>query len=91
MYHSVYETYKLVKTYYDPDFYYHQATARAYAEIMRNLAESVVLPLNCLDYANKIDDFFKSLRDGDTGQKMINDGGLSFGELCLLPFIFQLN
>ncbi|KAJ8047826.1 Glutamate carboxypeptidase 2 [Holothuria leucospilota] len=81
MYHSVYETYKLVKTYYDPDFYYHQAAARAYAEIMRNLAESIVLPLNCLDYANKIDDFFKSLRDGDTGQKMINDGGLSFDHM----------
>lgn len=81
MYHSVYETYKLVKTYYDPDFYYHQAAARAYAEIMRNLAESIVLPLNCLDYANKIDDFFKSLRDGDTGQKMIHDGGLSFDHM----------
>lgn len=81
MYHSVYETYKLVKTYYDPDFYYHQTAARAYAEIMRNLAESIVLPLNCLDYANKIDDFFKSLRDGDTGQKMIHDGGLSFDHM----------
>ncbi|PIK45156.1 hypothetical protein BSL78_17973, partial [Apostichopus japonicus] len=78
MYHSVYETYELVKQFYDPDFYFHQAASRVLAEILRDLAESKILPLSCVDYAKKIKGFYQELRDGETGQKMINEGGLSF-------------
>lgn len=79
MYHSVYETYELVKNFYDPDFYYHQASSRLFAEMLRDLADSKIIPLNCAVYADRIGDFFTALKEGETGQKMVNDGDLSFG------------
>ncbi|XP_071816862.1 putative N-acetylated-alpha-linked acidic dipeptidase [Apostichopus japonicus] len=78
MYHSVYETYELVKNFYDPDFYYHQASSRLFAEMLRDLADSKIIPLNCAVYADRIGDFFTALKEGETGQKMVNDGDLSF-------------
>ncbi|KAJ8047818.1 Glutamate carboxypeptidase 2 [Holothuria leucospilota] len=80
MYHSVYETYPLVKQYYDPEFFYHQASARVFAEIMRDLSDSRIIPLSCSDYARRIKFFLDALKTGETGQKMIAYG-LSFDHL----------
>lgn len=73
MYHSVYETYELVKKYYDPDFKYHQASSRLFAEMLRDLSDSKIIPLSCVDYAERIEDFFIALRDGETGERMRNE------------------
>ncbi|XP_038076194.1 N-acetylated-alpha-linked acidic dipeptidase 2-like isoform X2 [Patiria miniata] len=54
VYHSVYETFYYMKTFLDYDFLRHQAVARLWAEVARDLAESVILPFDCTDYVTKI-------------------------------------
>ncbi|XP_071801954.1 N-acetylated-alpha-linked acidic dipeptidase 2-like [Asterias amurensis] len=54
VYHSVYETFYYMKTFLDYGFLRHQAVARLWAEVARDLSESAILPFNCKDYASKI-------------------------------------
>ncbi|XP_070565284.1 putative N-acetylated-alpha-linked acidic dipeptidase [Ptychodera flava] len=56
MYHSVYETFHMVSTYYDPEFKIHATMARVWAEMVRNFADSLVVPMDCRDYAQRIAD-----------------------------------
>ncbi|XP_003468650.1 glutamate carboxypeptidase 2 isoform X2 [Cavia porcellus] len=51
LYHSVYETYELVEKFYDPTFKYHLTVAQVRGGMVFELANSVVLPFNCQDYA----------------------------------------
>ncbi|XP_049570042.1 glutamate carboxypeptidase 2 isoform X3 [Orcinus orca] len=51
LYHSVYETYELVEKFYDPAFKYHLAVAQVRGGIVFELANSIVLPFDCRDYA----------------------------------------
>ena len=81
MYHSVYETFDLVANHYDPEFKYMLAVGQVMGEVMRQLADSVVLPMDVVDYAADVDMFFVELRDGDIGSRM-EEEGLSFGN-CL--------
>ncbi|XP_008590502.1 PREDICTED: putative N-acetylated-alpha-linked acidic dipeptidase [Galeopterus variegatus] len=51
LYHSVYETYELVEKFYDPTFKYHLTVAQVRGGMVFELANSVVLPFDCRDYA----------------------------------------
>ncbi|XP_041502272.1 putative N-acetylated-alpha-linked acidic dipeptidase isoform X2 [Microtus oregoni] len=51
LYHSVYETYELVENFYDPAFKYHLAVAQVRGGMAFELANSLVLPFDCQDYA----------------------------------------
>ncbi|KAM5316956.1 glutamate carboxypeptidase 2 isoform 3-T4 [Glossophaga mutica] len=51
LYHSVYETYELVEKFYDPTFKYHHAVAQVRGGMVFELANSIVLPFDCQDYA----------------------------------------
>uniref|UniRef100_A0A8C6C5H9 Aminopeptidase NAALADL1 n=1 Tax=Monodon monoceros TaxID=40151 RepID=A0A8C6C5H9_MONMO len=51
LYHSVYETYELVEKFYDPAFKYHLAVAQVRGGLVFELANSIVLPFDCRDYA----------------------------------------
>lgn len=51
MYHSVYETYELVEKFYDPTFKYHLTVAQVRGGMVFELANSIVLPFDCRDYA----------------------------------------
>lgn len=51
MYHSVSETYELVEKFYDPTFKYHLAVAQVRGGMVFELANSIVLPFDCRDYA----------------------------------------
>ncbi|XP_015416834.1 PREDICTED: putative N-acetylated-alpha-linked acidic dipeptidase isoform X3 [Myotis davidii] len=51
LYHSVYETYELVEKFYDPTFKYHHAVAQVRGGMVFELANSIVLPFDCRDYA----------------------------------------
>uniref|UniRef100_A0A3Q2H7P5 glutamate carboxypeptidase II n=1 Tax=Equus caballus TaxID=9796 RepID=A0A3Q2H7P5_HORSE len=51
LYHSVYETYELVEKFYDPTFKYHLAVAQVRGGMVLELANSIVLPFDCRDYA----------------------------------------
>ena len=82
MYHSVYETFDLVEKYYDPTFKFMLAIGQLMGEIMRRLADEVIIPMDVADYAKAVDGFFVELRDGDIGTRMIEEG-LSFGNFLL--------
>ncbi|XP_040819991.1 putative N-acetylated-alpha-linked acidic dipeptidase isoform X1 [Ochotona curzoniae] len=51
LYHSVYETYELVEKFYDPTFKYHATVAQVRGGLVFELANSLVLPFDCRDYA----------------------------------------
>ncbi|XP_033638801.1 putative N-acetylated-alpha-linked acidic dipeptidase isoform X1 [Asterias rubens] len=80
MYHSVYETFKLVDRYYDPGFKYHRAMTQLVAEIARNLAESIVLPMDVALYAEYVKEYYENLREGSYGQRLIQEG-ISFNDM----------
>ncbi|XP_041467594.1 putative N-acetylated-alpha-linked acidic dipeptidase [Lytechinus variegatus] len=54
LYHSVYETFYIVKKFFDYNFWRHQSIARFMLEFSRNLADSVILPFGVRDYATKL-------------------------------------
>nr|XP_039260069.1 putative N-acetylated-alpha-linked acidic dipeptidase [Styela clava] len=54
VYHSVYETFDLVKDIVDPDFRITKSVAQLTAEIAWRLIDNPVLPLNCVDYAARL-------------------------------------
>nr|XP_039266344.1 putative N-acetylated-alpha-linked acidic dipeptidase [Styela clava] len=54
VYHTVYETFDYMKAFIDPDFLFHQATARVGAEIARRLADSPLLPFKAVDYVTRM-------------------------------------
>ncbi|PIK40106.1 hypothetical protein BSL78_23044, partial [Apostichopus japonicus] len=51
LYHTVYETFHMVKNLVDPEFIYHRAFGQFYGYLLLILSNSKVLPLNCRDYA----------------------------------------
>nr|XP_039259813.1 N-acetylated-alpha-linked acidic dipeptidase 2-like isoform X1 [Styela clava] len=54
VYHSVYETFDLVKKFVDPDFKFSKSIVQLIGEVGRQLIDSPILPLNCKDYAAKL-------------------------------------
>nr|XP_033806013.1 putative N-acetylated-alpha-linked acidic dipeptidase isoform X2 [Geotrypetes seraphini]XP_033806014.1 putative N-acetylated-alpha-linked acidic dipeptidase isoform X2 [Geotrypetes seraphini] len=54
VYHSVYETFELVEKFYDPTFKTHLAVAQVRGGLVFELADSVVLPFRCRDYAEAL-------------------------------------
>ena len=73
-YHSVYETFELVDQFYPAGFDKILAAGRLYAEVLRQLAESVVLPMDVVGYAEAVDGYWQSLRDGPIGDDMAAEG-----------------
>nr|XP_060627107.1 putative N-acetylated-alpha-linked acidic dipeptidase [Anolis sagrei ordinatus] len=51
VYHSVYETYEIVERFYDPTFKNHLAVAQVRGGLVFELADSVIIPFDCRDYA----------------------------------------
>lgn len=57
VYHSVYETYEIVEQFYDPTFKNHLAVAQVRGGLAFELANSVVLPFDCRDYASAVSNY----------------------------------
>ncbi|XP_025105254.1 N-acetylated-alpha-linked acidic dipeptidase-like protein [Pomacea canaliculata] len=51
LYHTEYETFDAVKRLIDPDFRYHRSVGQVAVEIVRLLADSLIIPFNISDYA----------------------------------------
>ena len=77
-YHSVYDTFHLVETYYDPDFVYHLAGAQLFGELLRDFADSVLLPMDCVYYAAEVQKYLTAFREGSNGMRILKEG-LSLG------------
>ncbi|NXN49356.1 FOLH1 carboxypeptidase, partial [Rynchops niger] len=57
VYHSVYETYEIVERFYDPTFKNHLTVAQVRGGLVFELANSVVLPFDCRDYASAVSSY----------------------------------
>uniref|UniRef100_A0A8C8BFF4 glutamate carboxypeptidase II n=1 Tax=Otus sunia TaxID=257818 RepID=A0A8C8BFF4_9STRI len=57
VYHTVYETYEIVERFYDPTFKNHLTVAQVRGGLVFELANSVVLPFNCRDYASAVSNY----------------------------------
>ncbi|XP_030854988.1 N-acetylated-alpha-linked acidic dipeptidase 2-like [Strongylocentrotus purpuratus] len=73
VYHSVYENFYYVKNFLDWNFWRHQAMARVYLELSRDLADSLILPFGCVDYAAKLQQAAQGL-ESNFGEKMAQNG-----------------
>lgn len=94
MYHSVYETYELVEKFYDPTFKYHLAVAQVRGGMVFELANSIVLPFDCRDYAIVLRNYADKIYNISMKHPQeMNTYHVSFGKLHLLPqniSVFQL-
>ncbi|XP_052472501.1 glutamate carboxypeptidase 2-like isoform X2 [Carassius gibelio] len=61
VYHSVYETYEIVERFYDPSFRRLEAVARVRGGLIFSLADSLVLPLDCVEYALSLTKYANSI------------------------------
>lgn len=61
VYHSVYETYEIVERFYDPSFRRLEAVARVRGGLIFSLADSLVLPLDCTEYASALSKYANSI------------------------------
>lgn len=59
-YHTAYDTFDYASKYIDPDFLSHQAVARTAGNILIRLADSLLLPFNCSDYAETLESYLKT-------------------------------
>ncbi|XP_068994611.1 aminopeptidase NAALADL1 [Embiotoca jacksoni] len=59
-YHTAYDTFDYASKYIDPGFVSHQAVARTAGNVLIRLADSLVLPLNCSDYAESLEDYLNT-------------------------------
>ncbi|TNN29102.1 N-acetylated-alpha-linked acidic dipeptidase-like protein [Liparis tanakae] len=59
-YHTAYDTFDYASKFIDPGFVSHQAIARTAGNILIRLADSLVLPLNCSDYAETLEDYLNT-------------------------------
>ncbi|XDV32860.1 hypothetical protein PO909_003554, partial [Leuciscus waleckii] len=61
VYHSVYETYEIVERFYDPSFRRLEAVARVRGGLIFSLADSLILPLDCTEYASSLSKYANSI------------------------------
>ncbi|XP_072243611.1 aminopeptidase NAALADL1 [Leuresthes tenuis] len=59
-YHTAYDTFDYASKFIDPGFLSHQAVARTAGNILIRLADSLVLPLNCSDYAESLENYLNT-------------------------------
>uniref|UniRef100_G3URY1 Folate hydrolase 1 n=1 Tax=Meleagris gallopavo TaxID=9103 RepID=G3URY1_MELGA len=57
VYHSVYETYEIVERFYDPSFKNHLTVAQVRGGLVFELANSILLPFDCRDYASALSNY----------------------------------
>ncbi|XP_041792153.1 aminopeptidase NAALADL1 [Chelmon rostratus] len=59
-YHTAYDTFDYSSKFIDPGFVSHQAIARTAGNVLIRLADSLVLPLNCSDYAESLEEYLNT-------------------------------
>lgn len=82
LYHTVYETFHMVKNLVDPEFIYHRAFGQFYGYLLLILSNSKVLPLNCRDYALDLATNFEQLNY--THGEVFNEQNIDLSKYSLL-------
>ncbi|KAM6954157.1 aminopeptidase NAALADL1 [Aplochiton taeniatus] len=62
-YHTAYDTFEYASKYIDPGFTSHQTVARTAGNVLIRLADSLLLPLNCSDYAESLESYLNKALD----------------------------
>ena len=81
LYHTSYETVRLVEKFMDPDYKLHLATTRTYAEITRLLADSPVLPFDVRLYLLEFFHRWFHFKYSNVSAEL-EDHGISLGKIC---------
>ncbi|XP_072035595.1 N-acetylated-alpha-linked acidic dipeptidase 2-like [Amphiura filiformis] len=74
LYHTSYETFRLMDTFLDPGFKSHQAITRSFAEMMRMIADVHLIPFDVREYAKGVDTQWQALADSSWYQQIENEG-----------------
>ena len=61
-YHTAYETFHYVKKFIDPDFVFHRTMAQLFGEMLRRLADDVIIPMDARGYAVVMKDELKLIK-----------------------------
>ncbi|XP_035665201.1 N-acetylated-alpha-linked acidic dipeptidase 2-like [Branchiostoma floridae] len=72
-YHTAYDNMDLMERFVDPDFTVHRAMARISGELIRRLADSLVLPYDCRKYWLSLSAFLQATEQ-DFGSMLYNQG-----------------
>ncbi|XP_049434697.1 aminopeptidase NAALADL1 [Epinephelus fuscoguttatus] len=78
-YHTAYDTFDYASKFIDPGFVSHQAVARTAGNVLIRLADSLVLPLNCSDYAETLGDYLNTALE--QYQQQLQDKNISMEPL----------
>uniref|UniRef100_A0AAY4ATG6 Aminopeptidase NAALADL1 n=1 Tax=Denticeps clupeoides TaxID=299321 RepID=A0AAY4ATG6_9TELE len=79
-YHTAYDTFDYASKFIDPGFTSHQTVARTAGNVLLRLADSLLLPFNCSDYAESLEQYLQVALDNF--QEELSKHGISMGELC---------
>ncbi|XP_066511158.1 aminopeptidase NAALADL1-like [Hoplias malabaricus] len=78
-YHTAYDTFDYASKFIDPGFTSHQAVARTAGNVLLRLADSLLLPFNCSDYAESLEEYLQATVDNF--QDKMNASGISLEPL----------
>ena len=77
LYHTSYETFRLVEKYIDPGFKYHQGIARVVAEMLYSISNKQVLPYDVTKYVEEVVMMFIRLIMHDPWRDEIAEAGIA--------------
>ncbi|TRY54448.1 hypothetical protein DNTS_023713 [Danionella cerebrum] len=86
-YHTAYDTFDYASKYIDPGFTSHQAVARTAGNVLLRLADSLLLPLNCSDYAESLELYLSQAVS--VFEEKLADKGISLEPLQKAVQLFQ--
>ncbi|KAI4877172.1 hypothetical protein NFI96_020667 [Prochilodus magdalenae] len=72
-YHTAYDTFDYVSKFIDPGFTSHQTVARTAGTILLRLADSLLLPFNCSDYAEGLEGYLANTEKNFEAPLKAND------------------
>uniref|UniRef100_A0A8D2KYQ6 Aminopeptidase NAALADL1 n=1 Tax=Varanus komodoensis TaxID=61221 RepID=A0A8D2KYQ6_VARKO len=82
LYHTSYETFELVERFYDPAFRKQLVVAQLRAGLVYELADALLLPLHCQDYAEALETYANGVHDlAKKHKKQLELYGVSFDPL----------
>ena len=86
VYHSVYDTYKWLTSFVDPDFSYHMTTTQVAARTLMSIADSIVLPFDVRQYSKSLRDSLRELNDTYGNELYQNNVTLGYLDMAINRF-----
>ncbi|XP_072520941.1 aminopeptidase NAALADL1 [Salminus brasiliensis] len=74
-YHTAYDTFDYASKFIDPGFTSHQTVARTAGNVLLRLADSLLLPFNCSDYAESLEEYLS--RTVENFEELLKAHGIS--------------